>query len=106
MSDTSTQLVPRALLQKAAQRFKLLSEPARLELLNLLHTHGEMPVQDLVAATGQSQANVSKHLKLLAQEGLVDKRKDGLYHHYRISDPSVAGLCLLMCGQLRSQAGD
>lgn len=98
------QLIPRPLLSLAARRFKLLSEPVRLELLNLLHTGGEQNVQDLVAATGQSQANVSKHLRLLMDEGLVARRREGHYAYYRIDDPSLAGLCLLVCGQLRSEA--
>ncbi len=98
--ETQPTLVPRLLLTQAAHRFKILSEPVRLELLNLLHTNGEMNVQDLVEATGQHQANVSKHLRLLAEEGMVARRKDGLYAFYRIIDPSLSGLCLLICSQL------
>jgi len=98
--ETSTLLVPRSKLEQAAHRFKILSEPVRLELLNLLHTHGEMNVQELVEASGQHQANVSKHLRLLADEGMVARRKEGLYAYYRITDPSLSGLCLLVCSQL------
>lgn len=99
-------LVPREMLERAARRFQLLSEPVRLELLNLLHTHGEMNVQQLVEATGQHQANVSKHLRLMAEENMVARRKEGLYAFYRIADPSLAGMCLLVCGQLRQQHED
>ncbi len=99
-----TELVPRELLEQAARRFRLLGEPARLELLNLLHTHGEMNVQDLVAATGQSQANVSKHLRLMTEEQMVSRRQEGLYSYYRIADPSLSGICLLVCGQVRAGA--
>lgn len=90
------------MLEQAARRFQLLSEPTRLELLNLLHTHGEMTVQDLVSASGQNQANVSKHLALLAKEGMVAKRREGLFAFYHISDLSIVGLCLLMRSQLAS----
>lgn len=98
------QLLPRDLLEQVAARFRLLGEPLRLEMLNLLHIHGEMNVQELVAATGQQQANVSKHLKLLAGACLVARRKEGLFVYYSIADPSLSGLCLLVCSQLQ-QAG-
>ena len=94
------QLLPKELLHQVAERFRLLGEPVRLEILNLLHVHGEMNVQDLMQATGQRQANVSKHLNLLSAAGMVSRRKEGLYVYYAISDPSLSGLCLLVCGQI------
>ena len=99
-------LVPRELFEKVARRFRILGEPVRLELLNLLHTHGEMNVQQLVDATGHLQANVSKHLRVLADEGLVGRRKDGLFVFYEILDQSLSGLCLLVCGQLQRGPGN
>ena len=95
------QLLPREMLTRVANRFKLLGEPVRLEILNLLLSIGEMNVQELIEATGQQQANVSKHLKLLADEGMVARRKEGLYVYYSINDPSLSGICLLVCGQLQ-----
>lgn len=100
----SRKLIPKHLLDQVARRFKLLGEPVRLNLLNQLHVHGEMPVQALVEATGQQQANVSKHLGQLAEEGLVARRKEGLYVYYRIADPTLSALCMLVCGQLRQEA--
>ena len=97
------QLIPRPLLESAARRFKVLSQPVRLQILNHLYTNGEMNVQALVAATDQQQANVSKHLRRMADAGLVVRRKDGLYAYYRIADPSLSGLCLLVCGRLRQE---
>lgn len=97
------QLLPQELLLQVANRFRLLGEPVRLEILNLLHTNGEMNVQELIEATGQQQANVSKHLKLLANEAIVERRQDGLYAYYSINDPSLSGLCLLVCGQLQDK---
>ena len=99
----TTNLVPREMLEQVARRFRLLGEPVRLEILNHLHTRGEMNVQELVEATGQGQANVSKHLGLLADDGLVSRRKDGLYAYFHIDDSSLSGLCLLVCGQIRGQ---
>ncbi len=99
--DMNTGLVPRELLEDAARRFQLLGEPVRLEILNLLQVREEMNVQEIVEATGQSHANISKHLRLMATAGLVARRKEGLYAFYHIVDPSLSGLCLLVCSQLR-----
>lgn len=97
----STSLLPREMLEAAARRFQLLGEPVRLEILNLLQINDEMNVQDLVERTGQSHANVSKHLRLMASAGFVARRKEGLYAYYRIADPSLSGMCLLVCSQLQ-----
>ena len=99
----ASQILPKEMLQRVAERFRLLGEPVRLEMINLLHTRGEMNVQELMEATGQLQANVSKHLKLLTSAGMIQRRKEGLYVYYSILDPSLAGLCLLVCGQLQNQ---
>ncbi len=96
------QLLPREMLLHVAERFRLLGEPVRLEILNLLHVNGEMNVQELVESTGQLQANVSKHLKLLAEAGMVARRKEGLFAYYSIHDPTLAGLCMIVCGQLQN----
>lgn len=98
------QLVPKEHIEHAARRFKILSEPVRLELLNQMQKKGEMTVSELVEATGHRQANVSKHLGLMAQEGLLDRRKEGLYVFYQISDPTLSALCMLVCGRIREEA--
>lgn len=97
-----TQLSP-DVLELIAERFRVLAEPARLRILNVL-LEGERTVSDLVEETGLNQANVSKHLSLLRSSSFVDRRKEGLYAFYRIADPSVAVLCEIMCGRLEKQA--
>lgn len=92
----SRDLIPEHILEESARRFKLLSETVRLQLINQLHSHGEMSVQQLVEATGHQQANVSKHLLMMARSGLLSRRKDGLNVFYSICNPAVAGMCLLM----------
>jgi len=94
----SATLIPLDSLKQAAHRFRLLGETTRLQILNVLHAEGEQNVQSIVAATGQSQANVSKHLRLLMNEGLVARRQEGPFAYYRIDDPMLAALCLLVCG--------
>jgi ArsR family transcriptional regulator len=85
-----------------ASRFRLLAEPMRLRIL---HTLGdkEMNVSELVAATDANQANVSKHLGILLDAGVVSRRKEGLTSNYRISDETIFELCDLVCSRLKNQ---
>jgi DNA-binding transcriptional ArsR family regulator len=96
-------LGPRALAMVAA-RFRLLAEPARLSLLHAL-MDGERTVNALVEQTGLSQANVSKHLSLLADAGFIERRREGLFAWYGIADPAVFELCDLVCASLARKLG-
>ena len=98
-------LIPIPVLARVASRFKMLGDPVRLQILNFLHTRDEACVQDIVEATKQSQANVSKHLRLLARESLVGRRKQGLFVYYRITDPTLNALCLLVCTRIENSNG-
>ena len=86
-------------LGHVARRFAVLAEPMRLRLLQALFA-GEMNVNALVAATGGTQANVSRHLSYLAQHGLVERESRGVSVFYRVSDPSIYALCDLVCGNI------
>jgi DNA-binding transcriptional ArsR family regulator len=89
-------------LNLIASRFRALSEPMRLRLLNLL-MQGEQTVGKLVGATGSSQANVSKHLSVLREAGMIAMRKEGLTTVCLIADPIVNELCEMMCSRLREE---
>lgn len=91
------------LLTLIAERFKVLAEPARLEILNTLRRR-ELSVSELVAATGLGQANVSKHLQLLHARGFVSRRKEGLYAYYSLADERVFELCEMMCDRGTARA--
>ena len=82
-----------------ASRFRALAEPARLAVLHALET-GPRSVTALVAATGLSQANVSKHLQQLHAAGFVSRTRRGAFVHYALADERVLQLCELMCGRL------
>ncbi len=97
----SKTLTPLA-LELIASRFRALSEPMRLRLLNLL-MHKEQSVGALVAASGSGQANVSKHLAILKEAGMVGTRKEGLQTICFIADPIINELCELMCSRLREE---
>ena len=90
-------------LRVVAQRFKVLAEPARLSVLDMLRA-GPLNVSELIEATGLNQANLSKHLQLLHTSGFVTRRRDGLFVIYALADASVFTLCDIMCGQLQRQA--
>lgn len=89
-------------LRLVARQFQVLSEPARLKLLAVLE-EGEQNVTALVQLTGLSQANISKHLGILHDVGMVDRRKEGLSTFYFISDPKISELCDLMCSKLEKE---
>lgn len=82
-----------------AERFKALSDPTRLKLVRAL-MDGEKSVSELTQETGGLQANVSKHLGVLLDAGVLGRRKEGLYSYYRITDETVFELCSLVCGSI------
>jgi DNA-binding transcriptional ArsR family regulator len=95
----STKMLNDKTLELVAERFRLLGDPLRLRLLQTLEG-GELSVADLVAATGASQANVSKHLQLMLRGGVVQRRREGLFVYYTVRDPRVFQLCDVVCGSL------
>jgi DNA-binding transcriptional ArsR family regulator len=99
---TTRPLTPETIVA-VAQRFKALSEPARLAVPEALRG-GPLSVSELIEATGLNQANLSKHLQLLHAGGFVTRRRDGLFVIYELADASVFSLCEIMCGQLKRQA--
>jgi DNA-binding transcriptional ArsR family regulator len=88
------------LVEQIAQRFRVLGEPMRIRLLDVLRD-GEANVQELTDALGTTQQNVSKHLGVLHAAGIVSRRRDGNRALYAISDDSVFELCDTVCGGLR-----
>jgi DNA-binding transcriptional ArsR family regulator len=91
-----------AALDQVAERFKALSEPMRLRLVYAL-MDGEKTVSQLVRETGALQANVSKHLGILLDAGVLGRRKEGTSAYYRITDESVFELCDLVCGSIEER---
>ncbi len=98
-------ILPDEAMERIAARFRLLGDPSRLRLINLL-MQGECSVQELVEASGLGQANVSRHLGLLRAEGIVARTKDGNRALYRLADNSIEKLCTLVCGELASQLAE
>ena len=94
-------LPPEALVEIAAY-FQALSEPTRLEILNLLR-QGERNVGELAQLCGFTAANISRHLAMLTKHGLVQRESRGTSAYYRIADTSVYELCDLVCGKITRQ---
>ncbi len=97
--------LPDQLVGLIAQRFRVLAEPTRLRLLDVLR-EGPATVQELQAATGASQQNVSKHLAILFDAGLLHRAKHGTHVSYTIADHSLITLCELVCGSLQRQLAE
>jgi DNA-binding transcriptional ArsR family regulator len=86
-------------LDKVAQQFRVLGEPLRLKILQVICAK-PLTVNEIVSATGATQSNVSKHLSLLASAGVIARQKDGQFVYYRLSDPLTMKLCELVHTQL------
>jgi DNA-binding transcriptional ArsR family regulator len=84
--DIYVRTMPRAATTTDA--FNAVAEPRRRAILEVLAT-GERPVNDLVSALGLAQPQVSKHLRVLREVGLVDVRSDGRRRMYRLDGRSL-----------------
>ncbi len=94
--------LPDEALAQVAAYFQALSEPTRLQILNFLRQQ-ERSVGELADLCGYSSANISRHLSLLTQHGLVARESRGNSAIYSIADPSVYALCDLVCGSIARQ---
>ena len=94
--------LPDELVELVARRFRLLAEPMRIKLLHRLR-EGDASVNELAEQLAGSQQNVSKHLTVLAEAGMLGRRKDGNHVYYRIVDDGVFALCEQVCGSLQEQ---
>jgi DNA-binding transcriptional ArsR family regulator len=97
--------LPEPLIELIARRFRVLGEPMRIKLLDRLRD-GEATVGELQEALSASQQNVSKHLGVLLQAGMVSRTKAGTSSRYAIADEGVFELCEQVCGGLRRQLSE
>jgi DNA-binding transcriptional ArsR family regulator len=87
------------IFDRAAQYFSLLSEPARLRIIQAVCTD-ERSVQEVVDLTSLPQPNVSRHLSMLYRAGVLSRRREGTFVFYKISDPMITELCRSVCVRL------
>ena len=94
--------IPDELAELIARRFRALGEPLRVRTLDLLREQ-EVSVTALAEQLGTSQQNLSKHLAVLVDAGMVARSKDGTHVYYGIADDGVFALCEQICGSLQTQ---
>ena len=82
----------------ASHSLKAMAHPLRLEILCILGGTTEVSVQDIVEQVGTSQSNISQHLSILREKGILASRKDANKVYYRIADPKI----LQLIGAMRS----
>jgi ArsR family transcriptional regulator len=87
-------------LELVAARFRILGEPMRLRILQELK-EGQKNVTELIEACGATQANISRHLSVLLQGGMVYRRREGLNAFYAIQDQTIFRLCSVACDALK-----
>jgi ArsR family transcriptional regulator len=91
------------MLEEVAARFRVLGEPQRLRILQVLES-GEKSVTDVMEAVGGQQSNTSRHLQSLFEAGLLSRRRCGSSVLYSISDPTVFRLCEIVCHSAEREA--
>ena len=89
----------------AAELFGVLATPLRLRILNAICTH-EKSVGDIMQAVESTQPNVSQHLKVLYQAGIVAKRRVGNQIYYRVQSEKAVQLCRSVCTQIAIELDD
>jgi signal transduction histidine kinase/DNA-binding transcriptional ArsR family regulator len=97
--------LPTPLVVLIAQRFRVIGEPMRIRVLDALRD-GPLTINELTEVLGASQQNVSRHVVVLAQAGIVAREKDGTRVRCSIADETIFELCEIVCGGLRQQVAE
>jgi DNA-binding transcriptional ArsR family regulator len=97
--------LPEPLVELVAQRFRVIGEPMRIRILETLRSE-TLTVNEVAERLGTSQQNVSKHIGVLTQAGIVAREKDGTKVRCSIADPVIFELCDLVCGGLHQQVAE
>ena len=97
--------IPNDLAAMIAARLRVIGDANRIRILDQLRD-GELPVTALSERLGTSQQNVSKHLGILLQAGIVSRRKEGTSSFYSVADDSVFELCEQICGGLQDRLAE
>lgn len=89
--------------ESVARYFSVLGEPTRLKILGVI-CGGEKCVSDIIQATGLAQANISRHLGLMYQAGMLSRRREGTLVFYRVADAHGRELCRSIRNQVQMRA--
>ncbi len=88
--------------ESVARYFALLSEPTRLRIMHSI-CQQEKSVNQIVDELGASQTNVSRHLGLMYQAGVLGRRKDGNQVLYRVTDAAFTEICRTVCVRVAAE---
>jgi len=97
--------IPDDLAAMIAARLRVIGDANRIRILDQLRD-GELSVTALSERLGTSQQNVSKHLGILLQAGIVSRRKEGTSSLYGVADESVFELCEQICGGIQDRLAE
>lgn len=89
--------------ESVARYFSVLGEPTRLRILHTL-CQDEKCVNEIIRVTDLAQANVSRHLGLMYQAGMLSRRREGTQIFYKVADPMYAELCRTVSAQVAGRA--
>lgn len=87
---------PKETYQHNAQIYRILANPKRLEILNILREYGPLPVSELREGLNISKANLSQHLSILRTAGLIQNVSDDHAISYKITDPRIVEPCRII----------
>lgn len=88
-----------AVFESVSRYFRLLSDPNRVRILHAV-CNQERSVGDIASQTGNTQANVSQHLRSLLEAGAVKRRRQGTFSYYSIADETLTDVCRLAISHL------
>ncbi len=78
-----------------AEICKAMAAPLRLEIIDIIQ-NDEMNVKKILEKTGGSKANISRHLAILKNKGILKARREGINVYYSLSNPKVLKACFMM----------
>jgi len=90
-----------ATFEKAAALFGVLATPVRLRIIGAL-CQSEKNVSHLLDSIEVSQPNMSRHLSVLYQAGVVTKRRSGANVYYSLAGDSIADICKAICTDIQA----
>jgi len=104
-ADRASSSTLQQVFESVARYFGVLGEPTRLRILHAI-CQEEKCVNAIIKATGLAQANVSRHLGLMYQAGLLSRRREGTQIFYRVADPMYVELCRSVTVQVAARMDD
>ena len=93
------------LFEKQAEIAKAIAHPLRIAIVDFLKD-GEQCVCDIAERVGSERSNVSRHLSVMVNAGILDYRKQGLKVIYRLRTPCILEFFACVTGVLKQQAKD